>query len=205
MILTIVIVAMIHWLKGFSIGDNRPPGTKRKLWHKAINFMTSDGWCGIYFATLAVFLLWPIPAAWYYIAGGGFLVALLYGYFSEIIAHKRILFVCYNGRRNDLQRYIDNKMEKLVAGSFEKPKIAALRYGTFVGYGFAASFAFIIASNWHFNEFSMMNTIALIPPFMYGVTYYMMNLLANPDKYGETIGRGIYGAFLGVSMCLATI
>lgn len=188
----------LNWLKGFSYGDHNPAG--RTAWHKFANFMTSDGWCGIY---LGCFVLGAL-----YMAGARDWWAMLmvpvmfgmYGYLSEGIAHKRAVFVCYNGNPAALHTYLNKKYERWIAGSFDKPRRAAIRYTTFAGWGFSACFLPIIGANVYYGLFEPFQLLCFLPPFLYGAIYGAMVVLPNPDKWGETIGRGIYGMALGVAL-----
>jgi len=199
------LLALIHWLKGFSLGDNLPPGQTRETWQTVVNFMTSDGFCGVYLAASLGFLLWPGVEMWKPFAAFLLLVAAWYGYACEMFYHKRIMFVAYSGKIEAITDYADNFIERFFVGSGKNPRLSAVRYGVFAGFGYSLLFAIIIAWRIYTGSFSLYSIGALLPPLLYGVVYYAMNLLPNPNQYGETVGRGFYGAALSASLFLSAL
>lgn len=199
-------LALINWLKGFSFGDNLPASEEIPKWQQAVNLLRSDGFSGIWFAALAFAASWPSPVSWKLSLALGIGIAAFYAYGSSLLYHKRVLFVCWNGNKNDLFRYIDNGIEKAVAGKWDKnPKVAAMRYGAFAGLAYALPLMIVCVHEIAAGRFGVINAAAPLPALLYGFVYWCMNALPNPDKYGETVGRGIYGAAIGFGLWLAVL
>jgi len=198
-------MALINWLKGFAFGDSL--GSNRPAWMKAANWLMSDVACGAYFAVLLYFVITP-PVSEYVLALL-FLCGAWYAAGDNLIFHKRVMFVCWNGKRSDLLLYLDYKYELWIAGGrdliIDNPRLAAMRYGTYAGIAFATPFAAALLYLEITRGVCPLGLLALIPPFSYGLIYGAMNILPNPDKQGETVGRTAYGLMLGLSAYILSL
>lgn len=185
----IPILTAINWLRGWGPQDKFRANLKKPpKWATALNYVFSDVAVSIYL--ILAFL--PVVSWWQ-----ATLIGVLY-YLAEFGYERRMIFACWNGKLNHFKHapwykliHYPLKPVYKLAGEPENSRLFAVIYTCGAGIYYSLSLMPLGLSWW------------LMLPLTFGVCYGAMNILGeSKHKYGETVGRGLYGFVLGIAAAL---